>query len=261
VHGAGRVALLLVGPGDAGEAESPVGAQRVPHAGRHGRGGLGADGAVLGEHRLGHACERRLEVGRVHLDAAAEDDAAARHLGDGRAHQPGGERLGHGEGLPPRGEPPDDDGGERVVVAAEHGVTQHAGGHVDVRVEHGRCLLGRRRRRGQAHPDHTAAGQVGQVDAGRQVERGVHPLGHLRLAHARDVQGAGEADLAATGLQAGAHLGGEGRGELVRRTGQGDQQPPSTSTCSPGALPTGLSSTVAPRGTSAWRITWSGTSG
>jgi hypothetical protein len=94
-----------------------------------------------------------------------------------------------------------------------------------VRVEHGRGLLGRRRRGRQPHPHHAAAGQVGQVDPGRQVEAGVDPLGHLRLPRAGAVQGAGEPDLAAAPGQVGAHVARQRGRQLVRRPGHRQQQP------------------------------------
>ena len=95
-----------------------------PHAvGQRGRG-LRADRSVRGQQVGGHAGQGGLQLGRVDDDATAQGRARAGHRGQGRAEEPGRQRLGRRDGL----------------AAGQQGAVQ-AGGSIGVRLVRHRAHL------------------------------------------------------------------------------------------------------------------------
>src|SRR5439155_789224 len=88
-----RLAVLRVRAGDPGGGQAPVGGAPVPGTGGEGGGHLAVDGAPGGEQVGRYAGEGRLQVGRVHDQAAPEHGAGSRYVDDRGGEQSPGQGL------------------------------------------------------------------------------------------------------------------------------------------------------------------------
>ena len=90
--GADRLTVLLVGSGHAGHRDGDVGAEHALRALGH------LLHRLLADHQLGGDAEHRaLHVGGVRRDRTAERATGTGHVGEARADEPAGERLGDAE--------------------------------------------------------------------------------------------------------------------------------------------------------------------
>ncbi len=196
VDRSGRLALLRVGAGDAGDADANVHAELAAHGLRHGARRLDADDAGLA-YCLDRHSPALLQLGRVGDEAAAEGVGAAGHVGQHTGEQTTRAGLHRAEGQAAVDQHLQRDALRRVAVHTENVLSEPFARSRVRLLDQCPRLIGGGGLRGEADVHGVALG-VGRDGGVVSADKVAEALLDGGFAHAGDAENAREEDRAGT---------------------------------------------------------------